>query len=289
MAFIEDFVFLFKFLIKDMIGIPKIIHQIMFDFKTKYPPDEITYVTPGVPERWKKSPVEWKRLHPSWNLVLWNDVLARNLIRDSYPWFLEKYDGYKYPIQRVDAIRYFILHAYGGVYSDLDLYPTRSIDSYFMHQNIEVYIAFRPFIGIGNSFIGSKKSAVFWNDVFDELLNYKPGFFIRLFKHYYVLSTTGPDMLYRVVNNYKGGVLGKLPSEFYNHENAKKDSTQILMALEGSSWASWDTKALNIICKDLKLTIGIVVFLILFIIVLLGYLALRFRTKLLNCERPNIS
>lgn len=37
-----------------------------------------------------------------------------------YPWFLDTFDGYPFPIQRADAIRYFVLAHYGGVYLDLD-------------------------------------------------------------------------------------------------------------------------------------------------------------------------
>jgi len=37
-----------------------------------------------------------------------------------YPWFLETFDGYVYPIQRADAIRYFVLYYFGGIYIDLD-------------------------------------------------------------------------------------------------------------------------------------------------------------------------
>jgi hypothetical protein len=33
---------------------------------------------------------------------------------------LETFDGYRYPIQRADAIRYFVLAYYGGTYLDLD-------------------------------------------------------------------------------------------------------------------------------------------------------------------------
>ena len=42
------------------------------------------------------------------------------LIVARYPWFLETYDGYPYPIQRADSIRYFVLHHFGGIYIDLD-------------------------------------------------------------------------------------------------------------------------------------------------------------------------
>lgn len=33
---------------------------------------------------------------------------------------MRTYDGYRYPVQRVDAVRYFIMLHYGGIYMDLD-------------------------------------------------------------------------------------------------------------------------------------------------------------------------
>lgn len=51
---------------------------------------------------------------------LWTNEKARNFIAKEYDWFLETYDNYPYPIMRADAIRYFILNHYGGIYIDLD-------------------------------------------------------------------------------------------------------------------------------------------------------------------------
>ena len=51
---------------------------------------------------------------------LWTDEKSRDFIAAEYPWFLDTFDGYKYPIQRADSIRYFVLAHYGGTYIDLD-------------------------------------------------------------------------------------------------------------------------------------------------------------------------
>ena len=51
---------------------------------------------------------------------LWTDEKSRRFIEKEYPWFLETFDSYKYPIQRADSIRYFVLAHYGGTYIDLD-------------------------------------------------------------------------------------------------------------------------------------------------------------------------
>lgn len=51
---------------------------------------------------------------------LWTNEKSRDFIAKEYPWFLDTFDGYKYPIQRADSIRYFVLAHYGGTYIDLD-------------------------------------------------------------------------------------------------------------------------------------------------------------------------
>jgi inositol phosphorylceramide mannosyltransferase catalytic subunit len=51
---------------------------------------------------------------------LWTEQSSRDFIEESYPWFLSTYDSYKYPVQRVDTVRLFLLREYGGIYLDLD-------------------------------------------------------------------------------------------------------------------------------------------------------------------------
>lgn len=53
-------------------------------------------------------------------LQLWTNEKSREFIAAEYPWFLSTFDGYKYPIQRADSIRYFVLAHHGGTYVDLD-------------------------------------------------------------------------------------------------------------------------------------------------------------------------
>lgn len=94
--------------------IPKILHQ---TWKTKFLPDK--YV------EWSNT---FKELNPDWSYKLWTDKENREFIRDNYPWFLKTYDGYDKHIKRVDAIRYFLLYHYGGVYADLDFACLKNLD-----------------------------------------------------------------------------------------------------------------------------------------------------------------
>jgi hypothetical protein len=76
----------------------------------------------------------WPRLLPTIansrlsEYFLWTDEVSRQFVATHYPSFLQMYDSYKYPIQRADSIRYFILHHFGGIYMDLDIGCRRRMD-----------------------------------------------------------------------------------------------------------------------------------------------------------------
>ncbi len=119
--------------------IPKIIHQ--------------TYVDETIPEHWREAQRSCIDLHEDYEYKvggnvppplppdgshqegarasvrahgadrwgqLWTDAMSRELIATEYPWFLNTFDNYTQPIQRADAIRYFVLAHFGGIYIDLD-------------------------------------------------------------------------------------------------------------------------------------------------------------------------
>jgi mannosyltransferase OCH1-like enzyme len=62
-----------------------------------------------------------KTINPTFVYRLWDDADNRAFIEKNYPWFLETYDGFPAEIYRADAVRYFFLYEYGGVYADMDM------------------------------------------------------------------------------------------------------------------------------------------------------------------------
>jgi mannosyltransferase OCH1-like enzyme len=94
--------------------IPKIIHQ--------------TWKTKELPENFKIWSATIKKHHPTWEYKLWTDENNRNFIKENYHWFLSIYDSYNHNIKRVDAVRYFYLYHYGGIYADLDFECLGPID-----------------------------------------------------------------------------------------------------------------------------------------------------------------
>ncbi len=59
-------------------------------------------------------------------LQFWTEDMSRDFIRNEYPWFIKTYESFRYPIQREQTVRYFILRHYGGIYIDLDFVRQRS-------------------------------------------------------------------------------------------------------------------------------------------------------------------
>ena len=237
-------------------NIPKIIHQ--------------TWKDNNIPEKWKLSQTMWQKYHPDWQYILWTDKMIRDYIKLGYPQFLKRFDSYKYNIQRVDMIRYFILKDFGGIYSDLDLYPVTNIENYFTTNN-DVYLVFSSNVYgcITNSFMASKKNALFWNDVLDNLGSKLPWF--SFIKHMHIMYSTGPMFLSNVAKTHNN-IIGILPGSKFMAYNSNEDISiikkeAILIPLEGKSWNSLDSHILNKINKYKKQIIILLIITYIYLIV----------------------
>ncbi|KAF2843892.1 glycosyltransferase family 32 protein [Plenodomus tracheiphilus IPT5] len=104
--------------------IPRIIHFIYFA--------DLYHLHDGSPTLPTASrshaPELCRKFNPSYTVRIWNETEAQSLIEDEYPWFFPTYTAYTHPIQRVDALKYFVLYHFGGVYMDLDIACRRPLD-----------------------------------------------------------------------------------------------------------------------------------------------------------------
>jgi mannosyltransferase OCH1-like enzyme len=113
---------------------------------------------------------------------LWTDEVSRQFVATHYPSFLQMYDSYKYPIQRADSIRYFILHHFGGIYMDLDIGCRRRMDGLLQGDWEAILPITKPVswasdvstgagpalifqVGVSNDLIFSSKGSAFMEDV----------------------------------------------------------------------------------------------------------------------------
>ncbi len=54
-------------------------------------------------------------VHPGWEAFLWTDETAEKLVVEEFPEMSEMWRGYRFPIQKIDALRYMVLYRYGGM------------------------------------------------------------------------------------------------------------------------------------------------------------------------------
>ena len=224
---------------------PKIIHQIynFWDHKT--------------PSNIKERINNWKLLHPDYKYILWNKKKSRDFIKKNFNWFLPVWDKYRYTIQKVDAIRYFILYEYGGIYSDIDLDPVKNINpllSKYGNKNILLYKS--PNTGlITNDFMISKEKHPFWKNVWYELIkNHNVDYYS---KHLTVMYSTGPLLLDHIYEQHKHRKNSAycVPTTLINNCDISESKPcqsigSYLRRWDGNGWHSIDSTIFNIIYKN---------------------------------------
>jgi hypothetical protein len=91
-----------------------------------------TWKTHDIPERFWANQKKWLETCPpeqGWQYKLLDDNDLRDLVKQHFPQYLQAYDDFTNPIERVDFARNIMMYL-GGVYADLDTYPTKPIDRF---------------------------------------------------------------------------------------------------------------------------------------------------------------
>tara|TARA_R110001632_G_scaffold39236_2_gene98269 strand:+ start:1016 stop:1675 length:660 start_codon:yes stop_codon:yes gene_type:complete len=178
--------------------IPKIIHQIYFDMTGK----GIDYFPMFVKSR------EICQGYSDYEYILWDEKKCLKLISEDYPEYLSFYNSFRFEIQKIDFVRFCILHKYGGFYIDMDMYKLRSLDpllsKQFVFHNIR-YVQ-KNYSFIENDFIGSESGSPLWLKVMKDCVsNYREKEAMSIYdtwKGRFVLQTTGPKFLSRAIKKY---------------------------------------------------------------------------------------
>ncbi|ODV82312.1 glycosyltransferase family 32 protein [Suhomyces tanzawaensis NRRL Y-17324] len=216
--------------------IPKIIHQ--------------TYKSTKIPEEWKPGQQACIDLHPDYTYILWTDDKARSFIEREYPWFLKTWDSYPYPIQRADAIRYFALVHYGGVYIDLDDGCERRLDPLL---TVPAFVRKTIPTGISNDVMGSVPRHPFFLKVIESLSSYKKNWLVPYIT---IMYSTGPLFLSVIWKQYKrwgvpeaGKVRILMPEDYKTHLYS------FFAIAPGSSWHLDDAKFIKGLANHIVLAV----------------------------------
>lgn len=234
----------------DVIGnrtqlIPKVIHQ--------------TYINTSIPVKWKDcqqscldlhedyeykvgidGPLRWLHKHKLMKISqLWTDDLSRAFIASEYPQFLKTFDSYPFPIQRADAIRYFVLAFYGGIYIDLDDGCNRRLDPLLSYP---AWVRRTVPTGISNDAMGSVPQHPFFLRVIESLQSYNRNWGMSYIT---VMYSTGPLFLSVVWKEYirttrfaSDHVRILMPDDYSKHE------WSFFNIAKGSSWHGKDAETI---------------------------------------------
>ncbi|KAK1779914.1 hypothetical protein QBC45DRAFT_325122 [Copromyces sp. CBS 386.78] len=147
---------------------PRIIHQIFHNWKDA--------ANETLPSDWAAQRRTCVDSNPHWEYRLWTPTTSLSFLTSHYPTFLPSYLSYPHPVQRVDALRYFLLYHYGGIYLDLDNGCLPSVLSPTVSDSLDPLIGYPLWIADGgrgalsNNILGARARHPFWGRVVAELI-----------------------------------------------------------------------------------------------------------------------
>lgn len=165
--------------------------------------------------------------------------MSRNFIESEYPWFLDTFDNYKYPIMRADAIRYFVLAYYGGTYIDLDDGCNRSLDPL---NSFPAWVRRTVPTGISNDAMGAIPHHPFFLRAIEGLKWHNRWWFLPYIT---IMASTGPMYISIIWKQYiwssppaSARVRILMPDEYKGH------AWSFFNITKGSSWHGGDAQTI---------------------------------------------
>jgi len=205
-------------------NIPKIIHQ--------------TWPNEKIPEDFARTAMSWQNLHPDFEYCLWTDEMNRDYIKEHFPFFLNRFDGYGRDIQRVDALKYFVLLREGGLFIDMDIECFRDVTP--LIDDAECVVGEEPEehcrihgkdVILSTAFMAAMPGSPFMKALCTELEKLDPHFDNP---NDLVLETTGPFMMTRVYNAWQGkeGIRLLAPGVLYPLTKSELEKLEVLGYLD---------------------------------------------------------
>ena len=187
--------------------IPKIIHQIAPKNKKRWHPI------------WEKCHLSWKKQfpEPEYKHILWNDDKnIDSIVSKNYPQYFNFYKNLPYHIMKIDFARLCILHSYGGIYADMDMFCYKNFYDE-LDSNVNIIESISSDERVQNSLMASVPNHRFLQmcidlcKITDQDIIYSPC------KEVLIKKVLGPYHLSNVLNLYElKEEIKILPSEHFN-------------------------------------------------------------------------
>jgi hypothetical protein len=196
--------------------IPKIIHHIAPSDKSRWHP------------MWFKCYPTWRKHFADFEHKIWSDDSdIDELVRNHYPQYWQLYQDFPVHIMRLDFARFCILHKYGGIYADMDMFCYKNFYSELTH---DLHIVEAPY---GDEFLESSLMMSISEHNFWELCMdlSKHQFYTQVQKQkiqipfnndrsaqFIITTVAGPNLVCRVWRQqHHSGKIKTLPGVLYNN------------------------------------------------------------------------
>ncbi|EFY87672.1 hypothetical protein J3459_017832 [Metarhizium acridum] len=197
--------------------------------------------------RWGEAVQSCLDIHPGWESHIWTDDKASQFVSEKFPELKELWDNYNYPVERIDALRYMLLYAYGGVILDMDLKCKRALGP--LRRFSFVAPEAHP-TGFSIGFMMASKGNAFVGDIVRNLTVYNKEWLGLPYAT--VMFSTGCHFASVIhVYEFDRTDLKILPGPL--HSLNGRVSTPIFDHLGSSSWHSYDAKLIVTIGSRINL------------------------------------
>jgi hypothetical protein len=194
--------------------IPPIIHQIAPQDKELWHPV------------WKDCRKSWGRNFSGFEFKFWNDKEdIDSLVKDHYSQYWGMYQSLPAHIMRIDFARLCMLHKYGGIYADMDVFCYRNF--YNLLTGADLFIMEAPYgdIPVENALMVSVKENPFFLEVMQAAQNnisqkfpvLKDNFENLENRKVIAFEAAGPGLIYEVLKNHQGSYVVLNGDLFNNH------------------------------------------------------------------------
>ncbi|TEA21557.1 Mannosyl phosphorylinositol ceramide synthase SUR1 [Colletotrichum sidae] len=206
--------------------IPPVLHHIMLN-------------APAARAQWQEARQSCLDVHPGWEVHFWTDAEAGQFVADKYPELKDMWDNYRYPIQKIDALRYLVLYEYGGAVLDMDLRCRRSLGP--LRRFDFVAPAAHP-VGFSNGFMMASKGNWFIKQAIDSLRTYNRHWFGLSYPT--IMFSTGCHYVSTIHSLQKNRTTLKILTGTKENPNLHRlngaVTTPLFDHLGSSSWHSFD-------------------------------------------------
>lgn len=139
--------------------IPKIIHSTGPTDKSKWHPV------------WFNCLKSWPKQFPDtdYTYVFWTDEELDKIVREDYSQYWNLYQSFPFHIMKIDFAEYCIMHKYGGIYHDLDMYCYKNFYDDIKNKDFVLLESCMRDEFIQNCMMASTPGDIYWIDLINEI------------------------------------------------------------------------------------------------------------------------